>query len=235
MYEEIVNYFETNLCIENIYFRKYYKIWIFGIIGTLILEFIINYILSILIENLWTRSGLILIIDFIITIITMILIYVLPLIKIYRKKVNCQTKIDLIGSLMKEESLSACREIEIKNMEQFLKNKCNIKKVESINVIIETINQEIEQKYKNKNFIEKYFNNTILPLIILILTVYFTNNNEQQLTEIVAKTITSIVSILFVMYFIQKIRKINVTPVDKVENLIELKRVLNDIKIKWSR
>lgn len=86
MYEEIVNYFETNLCVENIYFRKYYKMWIFGIIGTLILEFIINYILSILIENLWTRSGLILIVDFIITIITMILIYVLPLIKIYRKK-----------------------------------------------------------------------------------------------------------------------------------------------------
>lgn len=235
MYEEIVNYFETNLCVENIYFRKYYKMWIFGIIGTLILEFIINYILSILIENLWARSGLILIVDFIITIITMILIYVLPLIKIYRKKVSCQTKIDWIGSLMKEESLSAYREIEIKNMEQFLKNKCNIKKVESINVIIETINQEIEQKYKNKNFIEKYFNNTILPLIILILTVYFTNNNEQQLTEIVAKTINSIASILFVMYFIQKIRKINVTPVDKVENLIELKRVLNDIKIKWSR
>lgn len=141
MYEKIVNYFEENFCIENIYFRKYYKMWIFGIIGTLILEFIINYILSILIENLWTRSGLILMIDFIITIITMILIYVLPLIKIYRKKVNCQTKIDWIGSLMKEESLSAYREIEIKNMEQFLKNKCNIKKVESINMIIETINQ----------------------------------------------------------------------------------------------
>lgn len=235
MYEKIVNYFETNLCIENIYFRKYYKMWIFVIIGTLILELIINYILSILIENLWTRSGAILIVDFIITIITMILVYILPLIKIYRKKVNCQIKIDWIGSLMREESLSAYREIEIKQMEQFLKNKCNIKKVESINVIIETINQEIEQKYKKKNFIEKYFNNTILPLIILILTVYFTNNNEQQLTKIVAKTITSIASILFVMYFVQKIRKINVTPVDKVENLIELKRVLNDIKIKWSR
>ena len=69
MYEKIVNYFEENFCIENIYFRKYYKMWIFGIIGTLILEFIINYILSILIENLWTRSGLILMIDFIITII----------------------------------------------------------------------------------------------------------------------------------------------------------------------
>ena len=69
----------------------------------------------------------------------------------------------------------------------------------------------------------------------MILTVYFTNNNEQQLTEIVTKTIISILSILFVMYFIQKIRKINITPVNKVDNLIELRRVLNDIKVKWNR
>ena len=118
MYEKIVNYFETNLCIENIYFRKYHKIWIFGIIGALIIEFTINYILSILIENLWTRSGII-IVDFTITIIMLILIYVFPLIKIYRKQVTSKTKIDWIGSLMKEENLSAYREIEIKNMEQF--------------------------------------------------------------------------------------------------------------------
>ena len=25
MYEKILNYFETNLCMENIYFRKNYK------------------------------------------------------------------------------------------------------------------------------------------------------------------------------------------------------------------
>lgn len=57
----------------------------------------------------------------------------------------------------------------------------------------------------------------------------------QQLTEIVAKTIVSIASILFVIYFIQRIRNINITPVKKKDNLIELKRILNDIKIKWSR
>lgn len=64
MYEKVVNYFEKNLCIENLYFRKKYKLWIIGIISILILELIINYIVSIVIENLWTRIGIILIINF---------------------------------------------------------------------------------------------------------------------------------------------------------------------------
>lgn len=78
MYEKIVNHFEENLCMENIYFRKHYKKWIIGIIVTLVLEFVINYILSMLIENLWVRSGIAIIADFTITIIMLIFIYVLP-------------------------------------------------------------------------------------------------------------------------------------------------------------
>ena len=132
MYEKIVNHFEENLCIENIYFRKHYKKWIIGIIVTLVLEFVINYILSMLIENLWVRSGIAIIADFTITIIMLIFIYVLPLIKIYRKQVNIKTKLDIIGTLMKEECLSAYREVEIEEMELFLKNECKIKKIESI-------------------------------------------------------------------------------------------------------
>lgn len=235
MYEKIVNHFEENLCMENIYFRKHYKKWIIGIIVTLVLEFVINYILSMLIENLWVRSGIAIIADFTITIIMLIFIYVLPLIKIYRKQVNIKTKFDLIGTLMKEECLSAYREVEIEEMKHFLKNECKIKKIESINMIVELLDQEIEDKYKKKNFIEKYFNNTILPIIIFILTIYFTNNNEQQLTEIIAKTITSVLSIMIVMYFIAKIKNINITPVDKKHNLLELKRLLIDIMIKWNK
>ena len=235
MYEKIVNHFEENLCIENIYFRKHYKKWIIGIIVTLVLEFVINYILSMLIENLWVRSGIAIIADFTITIIMLIFIYVLPLIKIYIKQVNIKTKLDIIGTLMKEECLSAYREVEIEEMELFLKNECKIKKIESINMIVELLNQEIEDKHKKKNFIEKYFNNTILPIIIFILTIYFTNNNEQQLTEIIAKTITSVLSIMIVMYFIAKIKNINITPVNKKQNLLELKRVLIDIMIKWNK
>ncbi len=166
------------------------------------------------------------------TIVFLLFAYVLPLNKIYKEKIKGKTKLDIIGLLMREERLSAYREIEIEEMEAFLKKKCKINNIESIKTIIDMINEEIKDKYTKKNFIEKYFNNTILPILILILTIYFTNTNEQSLANILATTIVSIVSIVFTGNFITKIKNINITPIRKKENLLELKRVLIDIKIK---
>ncbi len=235
MYEKIVNYFETNLCIENIYFRKHYKSWISGIVIVTMLEIIINYIISQIISNIWTRIFTIFIIDFFITIIFLLLIYILPMIKIYTKKVNQKTSFDPIGILMDEEILSAYREIEIQNMENFLRKKCKIKNVESISIILDLIDEEIQYKYEKKSFIDKYLNSIVLPLLILVLTVYFTNNNERQLSEIISKTIISIVTVVISGKFVFKIKNINITPVNKKQNLLELKRVLIDIMIKWNK
>ena len=159
----------------------------------------------------------------------------MPINKIYKAKIKEKTKLDLVGLLMKEERLSAYREIEIEEMEEFIKKKCKINKIESIDTIIDMINEEIKDKYTKKNFREKYFNNTILPILILVLTIYFTNTNEQNLANILITTITSIVSIVVTGSFITKIKDINITPVRKKENLLELKRVLMDIKIDWSK
>ena len=235
MYEKIVNYFESNLCVENIYFRKKCILWIFGIIVTLFLELTINCIISNFIANIWLKIGVILLIDFPITLCFFILVYVLPINKIYKAKIKEKTKLDLVGLLMKEERLSAYIEIEIEEMEEFIKKKCKINKIESIDTIIDMINEEIKDKYTKKNFREKYFNNTILPILILVLTIYFTNTNEQNLANILITTITSIVSIVVTGSFITKIKDINITPVRKKENLLELKRVLMDIKIDWSK
>lgn len=233
MYEKVVNYFEKNLCIENLYFRKKYKLWIIGIISILILELIINYIVSIVIENLWTRIGIILIINFFITGLFLLLAYVLPINKIYKEKVKKETNIDIIGLLMNEENLSAYREIEIQEMDDFLRKDCKIKNIESINTIVDLINEEIKEKYEKKSFIEKYFNTTILPVLILVLTVYFTNINEQQFINSLSTTIISIISIIIAGNFVIRIKNVNITPVNKRENLLELKRVLIDIQIKW--
>lgn len=235
MYEEIVNYFETNLCVENIYFRKHYKSWISGIVIVTMLEIIINYIISQIISNIWTRIFTILIIDFFITIIFLLLIYILPMIKIYTKKVNQKASFDPLGMLMGEEILSAYRDIEIQNMENFLRKKCKIKNVESISIILDLIDEEIQCKYEKKSFIDKYLNSIVLPLLILVLTVYFTNNNERQLSEIISKTIISIVTVVISGNFVFKIKNINITPVNKKQNLLELKRVLIDIMIKWNK
>lgn len=233
MYEKVVNYFEKNLCIENLYFRKKYKSWIIGIISILAIELIINYIVARIIQDLWIRMAITLVIDFFITSEFLLLAYVIPINKIYKEKIRGKTTIDIIGVLMNEENLSAYRELEIQEMEHFLKKECKIRNIESINKIVEIINEEIREKYEKKGFIERYFNTTILPVLILILTVYFTNNNEQQLISILSTTLISIIAIILAGSFIIKIKNINITPVSKRENLLELKRVLMDIQIKW--
>ena len=236
MYEKIVSYFESNLCIENIYFRRNYILWIVGMVVVVLLELTVNYILTNLISNMFLKVGLVLLIDLLIPVVFLILGYVLPMKKIYKEKIKENNiKTDIIGLLMKEERLSAYREIEIKEMDTFLRKKCKIKNVESINTIINVIDEEIKYKYNQKKFIEKYFNNTILPILILILTVYFTNTNEQNLTSILTTTIMSITSIIITGNIITKIKNINLTPVRKKENLFELKRILTDLKIEWSK
>lgn len=235
MYEKVVNYFEKNLCIENLYFRKKYKLWIIGIISILAIELIINYIVARIIQDLWIRMAITLVIDFIITGVFLLLAYVIPINKIYKEKIRGKTTIDIIGVLMNEENLSAYREMEIQEMQNFLKKECKIKNIESINKIIEIINEEIKEKYERKGFIEKYFNTTILPVLILILTVYFTNNNEQQFINILSTTLISIIAIILAGSFVIRIKNINITPVNKRENLLELKRVLIDIQIEWSK
>ena len=221
MYEKIVNFFESNLCIENIYFRKKYKLWIFSIIAIVLLELMCNFILTKIFNNIWISIILILFSDLLITSIILFFAYVLPINKIYKYKFNENTKLDLVGLLMKEERLSLYREKEIKEMQFFLKKKCKMNNIESINTIIDMINEEIKEKYVKKNFVEKYFNNTILPIIILILTIYFTNTNEQNLANILMLTIISIIPIILTGNFLNKFKNINITPVNKKENLLE--------------
>lgn len=72
-------------------------------------------------------------------------------------------------------------------------------------------------------------------ILILILTIYFTNTNEQNLKNILTITIISIISIIIIENFITIIKNINITPVRKRENLLELKRVLIDLKIEWTK
>lgn len=232
MYEKIVNYFESNLCIANVYFREKNVLWMSVVIVTFLVEFIINYVISSFIDNMCTKIVIILLIDFLIAFIFFILAYILPVNKIYKAKIKEKTELDWVGILMNEERLSAYRKIEIKEMEEFLKNKCKINNIESINIIIDMINEEIEYRYNKTNFMDKYLNSIILPVLIMVLTIYFTNINEKNFANILVMTIISLISIIVVG---SSIININIIPINKKENLLELKRVLMDIKIEWSK
>ena len=235
MYEKVVRYFEHNLCIENIYFRKKYKLWIVGIIVAFLVECIINWILIESVKKISSRIIIMLTIDLLIAIIFLLFIYILPVYKMYKKKFKGKPSLDFISMLMREEITGTYREYEIKKMEEYIKEKCKINNIESIDMIIDTLNEEIENKYSPKNFFDTYFNNTILPIIIYIFSVYFTNTNEQNLANICMITISCIIIIAVTTNFITKIKILSIFPIDKRENLLELKRVLVDIKLEWMK
>lgn len=202
------------------------------IIVTFLVEFIINYVTSSFIDDMWTKIVIISLIDFLITFIFFIFAYILPVNKMYKAKIKEKTEPDWVGILMNEERLSAYREIEIKEMEEFLKNKCKINNIESINIIIDMINEEIEYRYNKTNFMDKYLNSIILPVLIMVLTIYFTNINEKNFANVLVMTIISLILIIVVG---SSIININIIPINKKENLLELKRVFMDIKIEWSK
>ena len=100
MYEKIVNYFESNLCIANVYFREKNVLWMSVVIVTFLVEFIINYVISSFIDNMCTKIVIILLIDFLIAFIFFILAYILPVNKIYKAKIKEKTELDWVGILI---------------------------------------------------------------------------------------------------------------------------------------
>lgn len=236
MYEKVVNYFERNLCIENIYFRQHYKRWIIGIIGTVALEFLVNFLLGLIFDDLWIWLIITSIIDIIIVGLGLILFYILPIYKLYKERTKGKFNRDVIGVFMKEERIGAYREIEIDEMDRFLRKKCKIKDIESINIILDKIDEEIRDKYEKRSFIKKYFIPIILPVLVCILPIYFTNNNEKNFYVMISKIVMLIITSLVIGNLIFKMKEINIiVPVNKRENLLRLKRVLVDIKIKWNK
>lgn len=236
MYEKVVNYYEENLCLDNMFVRKYYLKWVIGMIVVIMLMTSTNYLIFLILENLWSTIIINLIIDVFIAATFLRLVFIPALIKIYRQKVKTKVKFDIIGILMKQDRLSEYRKVEIKEMETFLKKECKIKNLKSIDMIIEEIDKEIKSKYEKENFFEKHIKNTIITLLIALLPVYFTNNNEVQLFKMFLNSIIIVLGCIFILNLISEFTNIKLfIPVDKKENLLELKRILLDIKIRWNK
>ncbi len=136
---------------------------------------------------------------------------------------------------MNEDELGWYRESEISEMNKYLKEVCKIHKPETIELIISMIDEEIKNKYTVKSFFENYFPNIILPILILILTIYFTNNAEKNFATIFILTFGNVLLFAITLKIIAMLQHIKLTPVRKKDNLLELKRVLQDILIEWKK
>lgn len=234
MYEKIVGYFESNWCIDNIYFMKNYKLWLIGGTITISLELVLNSVFYTM-EDVFLKLIVIFLFDSICTVIFFAFIYAKPICKIYKQKLKRKVKLDWIKILMNEDELGWYRESEISEMNKYLKEVCKIHKPETIELIISMIDEEIKNKYTVKSFFENYFPNIILPILILILTIYFTNNAEKNFTTIFILTFGNVLLFAITLKIIAMLQHINLTPVRKKDNLLELKRVLQDILIEWKK
>lgn len=235
MYEKIVNYFEKNLCVNNIYFRLNLKKWVLGMFIILISVLTINNIMVNAANNILLVFLLMLIIDVIIVFCGLLIIYIIPIFKIYKQKINYNVVLNWKGILLNEESLGAYQEMQIEEMERYLKKECKITNIETLDIIINLINEEIRDKYSKKSFAETWFVNILLPILICIFTIYFSNNNEQKLINISLISIISVILVFVIGNICAKLKNIRLIPINKKENLLDLKRVLIDIKIEWSK
>lgn len=86
MYERIVGYFESKICIENIYFRNNCRLWIIGILVMIFGELLVNNIVKNLMSDKYVRIGIILLMDFCITMVVFLFIYFLPIKKYITKR-----------------------------------------------------------------------------------------------------------------------------------------------------
>jgi hypothetical protein len=133
---------------------------------------------------------------------------------------------------MKEETSNAYADIAVDEMDKYLSDIFKTKSIETLNIVITNLNEEINEKYPQKNWMEKYIS-VILPIIIPFVAIYLTNNNIKKMTEILYSTGVTIMMTIITFYFIWKIKNISITPVDKRKNLLYLKSVLINIKMKW--
>ena len=161
MYEKIVGYFESNWCIDNIYFMKNYKLWLIGGTITISLELVLNSVFYTM-EDVFLKLIVIFLFDSICTVIFFAFIYAKPICKIYKQKLKRKVKLDWIKILMNEDELGWYRESEISEMNKYLKEVCKIHKPETIELIISMIDEEIKNKYTVKSFFENYFPNIII-------------------------------------------------------------------------
>lgn len=228
MYNKVLNYFERTYCVENIYFRKNWKLWIFG--------WIIVFSLCIAIENLIELFGFsysflrTIIIDFVL----MIPFLILNIANIYKTlkeiyEIKEKGRIDFLSLLTRETVDSYIFNKQLDGMKQYLK-ELNVLNRQSIEDIVSIAQKEVKEKYPKKDWLEQFFSK-ITPIIIFILTIFFTNNNIKDFNNIVSITIAGIVSAFVIYYFFSGFRNINITPVSKRNNLLDFIEIMENLKI----
>lgn len=220
MYKRMLNYFENECCIENIFMKKFWYIWDIVIIFT----FVICITFSILKWN---------------TIISLVIVSIILIgfsvfyFKKYKqelkKELECEKiEVNWMAILNKQRFLPAYFEYQEKKLVEYFKSN-NITNQDKEKFLI-YVNEDLENKYP-KSKIKENFLNVMVPTTIAVVSIYLTNSGTKDLNIIINTIIFAIIyagMITISIYGVSRIGKMMVNP---RKNLLDLKDVLRSINL----
>lgn len=220
MYQRMLNYFENDCCIENIFMKKFWYIWDI----VLIVTFTIWIIFSILNIN---------IIILIVVVSTIWTIFSIFYFRIYKQELQKELqyeklKINWLAIFNKQRFLPAYFEFQEKKLGEYFKihNFTNDDKEK----FLMYVNEDLENKYP-PNKIKENFLNVIVPTTIAVVSIYLTNAGTNDLNIIISTIISAIIYAGMVTVSIYGLSRIGKMVVNQRRNLLDLKDVLRSITI----
>lgn len=228
MYNKILNFFESTFCVENIFLREHYKFWFIGWFVNIVEYIIIIKVLE------WQGTQysfiMLLIISFLILLPFVVELCVKEY-KIFKKVIGFsgECKLDWLNIFSNEATYSMYLDAKIKGMKQYL-IKEGMYTETKIEKLINIAYKELNEKYPEKNILEKFLSN-FGPYISIVITAYLANNAITNLDNIVTITCVFIVCGFFIYFIYDGIKNMRFTTVDKRKNLLDFIEVLENIRL----
>lgn len=220
MYQRMLNYFENECCIENVFMKKFWYIWDIVIIAT----FVICISFSILRWNIVISLVIVSII-----LICFSIFYFKKYKQELKKELECEKiEINWMAILNKQRFLPAYFEYQEKKLKEYFKSNSITNNDKE--KFLEYVNEDLENKYP-KSKIKENFLSVIVPSTIAVVSIYLTNSETKDLNIIINTIITAIIYTGIITISIYGASCIGKMMVNPRRNLLDLKDVLRSITI----
>lgn len=220
MYQRMLNYFENECCIENIFMKKYWYIWYIILISTIV----ICVIFSMLKINILISLAIV----FAIWIAFSIFYFKKYIRELQNELQGEKVKINWLAIFTRQRFLPAYFEFQEKKLSDYFRTH-NITNEDKEKFLM-YINEDLENKYPQSR-IKENFLNVIVPMTVAVVSIYLTNSEAKDLGIIINTIIYAIIYAGMVTISIYGVSRIGRMLVNSRRNLLDLKEVLRNIQI----
>ena len=220
MYNRMLNFFENECCIENIFMKKFWYIW----------DMMVIIIFAVCI--IFYKLGL----NTIITIIVVGAIFVLFFafyFEIYKRELQKElqgekARVNWLVLFNNQKFLPAYFEYQEKKLMVYFKSN-NITDKDKEKFLI-YVNEDLESKYPPSKIKEKFLS-VIVPVIVSVISVCITNLEVKDISNIIVLTIIATFCAGIIIASIYVLSHIGCMLTDLRRNLLDLKDILRNINI----